>query len=88
MSVNTTTPAKLGRIRYVRVDTKALRMAISFSGLTHEQIARKAKLSQSSVGMLASGNRTTCKADTAAAIAKALKQKPADLFELRATRNR
>ena len=74
------------RIQHVEVDTRSLKVALKFSGMSHAQLALKAGVSKAMIGNLASGARITCKADTAVKIAKALDLKPKDLFDLVITR--
>lgn len=61
---------------------RALKMALAYNNWSYADLARAAGVSKSTVGNLASGARTTANPETAAKIAKALKVKTSDLFDL------
>lgn len=63
------------------VDRKALEMAINFSGMSKDEIARRAGLSPSTISNLLH-TRKTCSAETAGKLAKTLKQPTHALFVL------
>lgn len=64
-----------------KVDRKALRMAIKFSGMSQAEVARKAKVSPQQISNLLH-TRQYCGADTAGKIARALNTDAAELFTL------
>lgn len=69
---------------FVKVHRQALRQHMAYRGLTVRGLAAKTikpRLSPSTVGHLASGERTTCSPETARAIERALDVPPGTLFE-------
>lgn len=67
---------------YAKVDAWRLATAVDYSGMSRAQVAAKAKVGKSTLVQLTSGNRATCKVETAKRIAKALRKPPAELFQL------
>lgn len=64
------------------VDTRALKMALRFSGLTKTEVARRAGVVPGTLSNLVNGHRKTCSIETAAGIAKALSCETGELFML------
>ena len=69
---------------YVKVHRQALRQHMTYRGLTVRGLAAKTtkpRLSPSTIGHLASGERTTCSPETARSIERALDVPPGTIFE-------
>ena len=64
----------------IRCNTKALDMAMRLGRWNNVDLARITKLSTGTIGNLRGGGRTTCNVETAAAIEKALRVDPGDIF--------
>lgn len=60
------------RFEVILIDAGALRNYMKFRGYTIRALAARVGCSHATIGHLHSGKRTTCSADTAKAIAKAL----------------
>lgn len=88
-AMTTTTTRKPAQItagrpanKRAKVKYEALFNAAYYCGLSHVQLARKARIGRSTLVQLLSGDRKTCKVEVAVAIASALSQPPAMLFDV------
>lgn len=65
-------PTRDGRLWVRLISRQAFRQYMQYRGETNESLGKKARVSKAIVGHLRSGQRSTCRGDTARAIAEAL----------------